>query len=306
MYDSGVHREGNGRLLRAATRGSRLALWQTDFVAGQLSQAWPGLTVEAVHIDTRGDRMPDVPLSRIGNKGLFTRELEDALRAGTVQFVVHSLKDLPTSLAEGMTIAAMLERGDPRDALVAREPATLASLTPGARVGTCSLRRRAQLLALRPDLEILDLRGNVPTRLGKVANGELDAAVLAYAGLERLGLQRRAVEVFEPDVMLPAPAQGVLAVEIAAAHAGLAELFAPLDDLATRLAALAERTLLADLEGGCRVPVGALARAGQAAGSGSMPASSISTARRRLARRSKGRSATPPRQPRSATPQPQR
>lgn len=157
MYDSGVHREGNGRLLRAATRGSRLALWQTDFVATQLSQAWPGLTVEAVHNDTRRDRMPDVPLSRIGDKGLFTRELEDALRAGTVQFAVHSLKDLPTSLAEGMTIAAMLERGDPRDALVAREPATLASLTPGARVGTCSLRRRAQLLALRPDLEILDL-----------------------------------------------------------------------------------------------------------------------------------------------------
>lgn len=248
--------------LRAATRASRLALWQTNFVAARLRDAWPGLTVELVPIETRGDRVLDVPLSRIGDKGLFTRELEDALRAGDVHFAVHSLKDLPTSLAEGMTVSATIERVDPRDALVAREPATIETLPAGARVGTSSLRRRAQLLALRPDLDVRDLRGNVPTRVTKVVDGELDAAVLALAGLQRLDLEAHVAKVLEPEVMLPAPGQGALAVEVAEGRTDLARLFVPLDDQRTRLAVVAERAVLAELEGGCQVPIGALARFG--------------------------------------------
>ena len=245
--------------LRAGTRGSRLALWQTDLVASRLRQAWPGLQVERVLITTLGDRVSDVPLPRIGAKGVFTRELEDALRAGTIDLAVHSLKDLPTELPPGLVIAAILERADPRDALVGPSPVTIDTLRAGARIGTSSLRRRAQLLARRPDLDVRDLRGNVPTRVDKVLAGDLDAAVLALAGLTRLGLSDRVVEVFGTDVMLPAPGQGALAVEIRADDQRTAAWLAPLEDRDTRLATTAERTMLAQLEGGCQAPIGALA-----------------------------------------------
>ncbi len=204
--------------------------------------------------------MLDVPLSRIGDKGLFTRELEDALRDADVHFAVHSLKDLPTRLPEGFALAAILERADPRVGLVAASAITVDTLPRGARVGTSSLRRRAQLLARRPDLDVRDLRGNVPTRVDKVLRGDLDAAVLALAGVIRLDLDSHVVEKLDPAVMLPAPGQGALAVEIRSGARDIAALLAPLDHEATRLETAAERALLAELEGGCQVPVGALAR----------------------------------------------
>ncbi len=245
--------------LRAGTRGSRLALWQTDFVIAQLEQVWPGLSVERVPFSTLGDRVLDVPLPRIGDKGLFTRELEDALRAGVIDFAVHSLKDLPTAQAAGLSLGAILKREDPRDALVAPAPTTIAALPAGARVGTSSLRRRAQLLAQRPDLEIRDLRGNVPTRVDRVVGRDLDAAVLALAGLIRIGLTGHVADVLGADLMLPAPGQGALAVQMRSDDEDLAALLAPIDDRATRLATTAERAMLGRLEGGCQVPVGALA-----------------------------------------------
>ena len=245
--------------LRAGTRSSRLAVWQTDLVATRLRQAWPGLSVERVLITTLGDRISDVPLPRLGGKGVFTRELEDALRAGTIDLAVHSLKDLPTAFPDGLAIGAILEREDPRDALVAASPVTIDTLPAGARVGTSSVRRRAQLLARRPDLDVRDLRGNVPTRVDRVLAGDLDAAILAVAGLTRLGLTAHIAEVLGTDVMLPAPGQGALAVEIRADDERTGALVALLDDGDTRLATTAERALLAQLEGGCQAPVGALA-----------------------------------------------
>lgn len=245
--------------LRVGTRGSRLALWQTDLVATRLQHAWPGVTVERVSFTTLGDRVSDVPLARIGDKGLFTRDLEDGLRAGAIDFAVHSLKDLPTRLPVELVLGAVLERGDPRDALVSASPVTLDTLRAGARVGTSSLRRRAQLLARRPDLDVRDLRGNVPTRVDRVLGGDLDAAVLALAGLTRLGLSDHVAQVLGADVMLPAPGQGALAVEIRAGDERMAALVAQLDHHDTRLVTTAERALLAELEGGCQVPVGALA-----------------------------------------------
>ena len=245
--------------LRAGTRSSRLAVWQTDLVTTRLRQAWPGLSVERVLITTLGDRIPDVPLPRLGGKGVFTRELEDALRAGTIDLAVHSLKDLPTAVPDGLAIGAILEREDPRDALVAASPVTIDTLPAGARVGTSSVRRRAQLLARRPDLDVRDLRGNVPTRVDRVLAGDLDAAILAVAGLTRLGLTAHIAEVLGTDLMLPAPGQGALAVQVRVDDERTGSLIALLDDGNTRLATTAERSLLAELEGGCQAPVGALA-----------------------------------------------
>jgi hydroxymethylbilane synthase len=245
--------------LRAGTRSSRLAVWQTELVATRLSHTSPGLSVEHVLITTLGDRISDVPLPRLGGKGVFTRELEDALRAGAIDFAVHSLKDLPTALPDDLAIGAILEREDPRDALVAASPVTIDTLPAGARVGTSSVRRRAQLLARRPDLDVRDLRGNVPTRVDKVLAGDLDAAILAVAGLTRLGLTAHIAEVLSTDVMLPAPGQAALAVEVRADDQRTCPLIALLDDGDTRLATTAERSLLAELEGGCQAPVGAVA-----------------------------------------------
>jgi hydroxymethylbilane synthase len=247
----------SGRL-RVGTRASRLALWQTDHVVSRLRQQFLGLAIEAVPITTLGDRVTGVALSKIGDKGIFTRELEDGLRSGAIDLAVHSLKDLPTEPAVDLDIAAVLTREDPRDVLVGAPGVTLATLPAGARVGTSSLRRRAQLAAARPDVTIVDIRGNVPTRLDKVWHREVDAVLLALAGLKRLGLDAHVSQVLAPDDLLPAPGQGALAVQTRRDDERVARLVASLEDRATRLATAAERALLGFLEGGCQVPVGAL------------------------------------------------
>ena len=243
--------------LRVGTRGSRLALRQAELVGAGLRAAGEAAAVETVVIETLGDRVTGTPLARIGDKGLFTRELETALRDGRIDAAVHSLKDLPTEDPPGLRIAAVLEREDPREALVSRDGRRLADLPAGARVGTCSLRRRAQLAALRRDLSIVDLRGNVPTRIGRVESGDLDAAILARAGIVRLGLDDRISEILDAEKILPAPGQGAIAVQCR--DDATAARFAALDHRPTRLATAAERAFLAALDGGCQTPIAALA-----------------------------------------------
>ena len=252
------------RRLRVGTRSSRLALWQTDHVVERLERIWPGLVIERVTMSTLGDRDTTRPLSRIGDKGLFTKDLEDGLRGGTIDLAVHSLKDLPTEAPAGLRLGAILAREDSRDALVAPAGVRLAALPDGARIGTSSLRRQAQIAAFRPDLRIVDLRGNVPTRVEKVRSGEIDAAVLALAGLRRLNLESEVAEIFDADRLIPAPGQGAVAVQIRANDEPLVSQLAPLNDEATVIETTAERALLGFLEGGCQVPVGALARRGPA------------------------------------------
>jgi hydroxymethylbilane synthase len=242
------------------TRSSKLALAQTEMVRARLLAAHPGLDVQVEHITTRGDVILDRPLSAIGDKGLFVTELEDAMRAGKVDLAVHSAKDLPSQLPHDMTLAAFPEREDPRDALVARGGLTLNDLPRGARVGTSSLRRACLLRSIRPDLQIADLRGNVDTRLRKLHEGQYDAIVLAAAGLLRLGLEHEIGEYLPADVVVPAAAQGILAIETRAGDTRLAALLAPLDDAASRTAAGAERAFLGRIGGGCQVPLGAYAR----------------------------------------------
>jgi hydroxymethylbilane synthase len=242
------------------TRGSALARTQTDVVAALLAAACPGLRCETKVIDTAGDRTQasGQPLPEIGGKGLFTEELERALRDGEIDVAVHSLKDLPTEDAEGVVIGAVAAREDPRDCLVARDAGSLVGLPDGATVGTSSLRRSAQLLARRPDLEIRSIRGNVDTRVRKVANGEYDAAVLAAAGVRRLGLEDAVTEWLSEDVMLPAPGQGALALQCRSDDAVL-DVVRAIDDGGTRAEVTAERAFLRALEAGCSAPVGALA-----------------------------------------------
>lgn len=245
-------------LVRIGTRGSALARWQADHVAQLLQAAHPALRVEVVVIVTRGDRVLDTPLPLIGGKGLFTAELEAALRGGAIDLVVHSLKDLPTENPPGLAIGAVPPRAAAHDVLVSRAGHTLATLPPGAGVGTSSTRRAAQLRAQRPDLQILDIRGNIPTRIGKALDpqGPYDAILLARAGLERLGCLDAASETLPLDVMLPAPGQGALAVQCRD-EAPVRALLRPIDHDATRLAVTAERAFLAGLGGGCAVPVAA-------------------------------------------------
>lgn len=247
------------RALVAGTRGSRLALRQTGLVVELLRAQQPELHIEVKEIRTEGDRRPGESLTLIGGQGVFVKEIESALLRGEIDFAVHSLKDVPAEIAAGCVLAAMPQRGDPRDALVTRNGAKLAGLRSGARVGTGSERRAVQLRALRPDIEAVDIRGNVDTRVRKVDEGEYDAAVLAVAGLERLELLDRAAEVFEAEVMLPAVGQGALAVEARADGAELLDLLRAIDHRETRLACEAERSFLARLGGGCRLPFGALA-----------------------------------------------
>jgi hydroxymethylbilane synthase len=250
---------GEAGAVRAGTRASRLALWQTEHVIARLSQVWPALSFERVHVRTLGDRIPDVPLPRIGDRGLFTRELEEGLHRGTIDFAVHSLKDLPTEQPDGLALGAVLGREDPREVLVSREGRRLADLPPGARLGTSSLRRRAQVLALRRDLVIADIRGNVPTRIEKVRHGTYDATLLAMAGLHRLDLMDAVAEVFPEEMMAPAPGQGALAVQVRAGDDRLQRIVAAIDDAGARFATAAERRVLSALEGGCQAPIGALA-----------------------------------------------
>ena len=245
------------------TRGSALALWQSRFVAERLRAATPTLDIHVETIQTRGDLVRDRALSQVGGKGLFVKEIENALLAGEIDLAVHSLKDMPTEQPEGLTLGAILERADPRDALVARGGGDLDSLPPGARVGTSSLRRRAQLLAARPDLQLLDLRGNVDTRLRKLREGRYDAVVLAVAGLVRLGHADVISQVLPLALMLPAVGQGALCIEVRADDGATRELIAALDHPPTRRAAQAERAFLRRLEGGCQVPIGAYAQVQQ-------------------------------------------
>ena len=241
------------RTLRVGTRASTLARTQTGVVVDAL-----GLPVEIITIVTEGDRSAEA-LTQLGGTGVFVSALRAALLADEIDVAVHSFKDLPTAAADGIALAAVPRREDPRDALVARDGLTLGGLPSGARVGTGSPRRVAQLNALGLGLEIVGLRGNVDTRLGKVTAGELDAVVLAYAGLRRLGRQGEVTEVLDPLQVLPAPAQGALAIECRASDAEALSLLAVLDDPDTRAAVAAERALLAALEAGCSAPVGALA-----------------------------------------------
>jgi hydroxymethylbilane synthase len=245
--------------LRIATRGSPLALWQANYVAERLRSRAGGRPVELVHIQTAGDRIQNVALAQIGSIGLFTKEIQRALLAGTADVAVHSLKDLPTEPVEGLVLAAVPPRGPTGDAFVSRRHSSFDRLPPGATVATSSLRRRAQLLSRRPDLRPVDIRGNVETRLRKLDEHELDALVLAQAGLERLGLASAIVEVLDPAWMLPAVGQGALGVECRADDGPTRELLARLDDAPTRQAVLAERALLRGLGGGCLVPIGAAA-----------------------------------------------
>ena len=242
------------------TRGSKLALWQARHIAARLEEMNPGMVVELKHIVTTGDKILDVPLAQIGGKGLFTKELETAMLAGDIDLAVHSLKDMPTELPAGLVLAAITTRLDPHDAFVSRRYASLAELPAGATVGTSSLRRKAQLLRLRPDLRIENLRGNLDTRLRKLDEGQYDAIVLAAAGLRRLGWAERITAVLSPTECLPAVGQGVLAIEARAADAAVLAAVAGLDDPGSRACVTAERMFLAMVEGGCQVPVGVYGR----------------------------------------------
>jgi hydroxymethylbilane synthase len=246
--------------LVVGTRGSKLALWQADHIAARLRARYPEAEIALKHILTTGDKILDVPLAKIGGKGLFTKEIEKELLAGGIDLAVHSLKDMPTELPPGLVIVAVTERVDPGDALISPRYGTLANLPRGARVGTSSLRRKAQLLAARPDLAIADLRGNLDTRLAKLASHELDAIVLAVAGLARLGWQDRITEILPREICLPAVGQGALAIEARAGDDRVRGMLAFLHHAETAAAVTAERAFLREVEGGCQVPIGVYGR----------------------------------------------
>jgi len=253
------------KLLRIGTRGSALALWQANFVVDSLKRAH-GIETELVRIRTSGDKLQNAPVAQIneqigsenGAKGIFIKELEEALLAGTIDLAVHSMKDVPTEIPEGLTFAAITRREDPRDCLISRKGGTLRTLREGARIGTSSLRRQAQIRHHRPDLDVVDLRGNVDTRLRKLENGEFDSIVLAIAGVNRLGLANKITQVLDEDIVLPAVGQGALGIETRANHRETCDLVATLDHAETRACITAERALLRELQGGCQVPLGAL------------------------------------------------
>lgn len=248
------------KTIRLGTRGSQLALWQTEHVADLLRQAWPGLQVEIEVFSTKGDQILDKPLPLIGGKGLFTAELETALREEKIDAAVHSLKDLPTESPVGLVVGAVPKRANPADVLVSRDGHALESLPSGARVGTSSRRRAAQLLQVREDLKIVDIRGNVPTRIRKALDpeGAYEAVVLAYAGLARLDRLEVVSQVLPLELMLPAPGQGALGVQCRDETASL-EMLSSLDHAPTRHAVNAERGFLSGLGGGCAVPIAAFA-----------------------------------------------
>jgi hydroxymethylbilane synthase len=248
------------RIIVIGTRGSALARWQANHVADRLRTLHPDLEVELRIIKTKGDKILDVPLAQVGGKGLFVKEIEEALKRGEIDLAVHSVKDVPTELVQGLGLTAIPEREDPRDAVVSRSGARLADLPRGARVGTSSLRRRCQLLALRPDLQVSDLRGNVDTRLDKLSAGAYDAVLLAAAGLRRLGHEERAAEFLAPEVMVPAVGQGALGVETRLEDREVNDLVSGLHHEPTALRVRAERAMLARLGGGCQVPVAGHAR----------------------------------------------
>jgi hydroxymethylbilane synthase len=247
------------RSLRIGTRGSALAIQQTQIAVAALHAAWPDLSVDVMHIRTTGDRIQDVPLAKIGDKGLFVKEIEEALLDGRIDWAVHSVKDLPSELPNGLSVGTLAARSDPRDALVARHGLNLATLPENAVIGTSSLRRRAQLLHWRPDLAIVPVRGNVDTRLRKLETDGLDGIVVAAAGLVRMGWEGRISDIIPPEISLPAVGQGALGVEMRSDDEEAHTLFQPLTCTATQAAVTAERTFLARLQGGCQVPIAAWA-----------------------------------------------
>jgi hydroxymethylbilane synthase len=259
--------------LRIGSRGSQLARWQANHISALLRDRGYEVEIEIIH--TTGDKITDVALAKVGTKGMFTKEIEEALAAGRVDLAVHSLKDLPTELPRGFEIAAITERQDPRDAFCSRHFSKIEDLPKGARVGTSSLRRQAQLKAIRPDLDIHPLRGNVDTRLRKLEQGEYDAIILASAGLKRLGKTDLIKQIIPAEVMCPAAGQGALGIEIREGDAKTRELLAFLNDPNARAATTCERALLNSLGGGCQVPIGAFAEMRENARNGKLHLESI-------------------------------
>ncbi len=246
-------------ILRLGTRKSKLALTQSNWVKKEIESRFPDVEVELVKVTTKGDKILDVPLAKVGGKGLFVKEIEEALLDGRIDFAVHSLKDVPTELPKGLEVSVFPEREDPRDALISKSGAGLKGLPEGARVGTSSLRRMAQLRAVRPDLTIENLRGNLDTRLKKLDEGQYDAILLAVAGLNRMGLADRITEIIAPELILPAIGQGALGIEFRTGDEETREILSALNHEETSVRVRAERAFLARLEGGCQVPIGAFA-----------------------------------------------
>jgi len=262
------------------TRSSKLALWQAEFVKAELNRLYPDIEIELNKIKTTGDKILDVPLAQVGGKGLFVKEIEEALLGGKADIAVHSMKDVPTEFPEGLHLAVICEREDPRDAFISgiqdSRPSELPeatkfkiqdskSLPKGAKIGTSSLRRACQLLSLRPDLKIEQLRGNLETRLRKLDEGRFDAIILAAAGVKRLGLEKRITEILPFEISLPAIGQGAVGIECRIDDEFINKVIAPLDHLETAICVKAERAFLKKLEGGCQVPIAAYARIGQRA-----------------------------------------
>lgn len=248
------------QVLRLGTRGSKLAIWQAEHVAGELAKRVPELDIEIVTIKTKGDKILDVPLARIGDKGLFTREIENELLEKTIDMAVHSMKDLPSVMGDGLCVGAVLTREKTQDVLISSRGYTLETLPAGAVIGTSSLRRIAQLKSLRPDLELVNMRGNVETRIRKMEEQGLDGIILAYAGVKRLGFEHTISEIINIDKMLPAVGQGAIAVEIREGDSQTKQLLDEINDQRCWLETTAERAFLAQLEGGCQVPVACQAR----------------------------------------------
>lgn len=246
-------------MVRIATRKSPLALWQANYVKAELEKNYPGLQVELLPMTTRGDKILDSPLAKVGGKGLFVKELEEALLRNEADLAVHSMKDVPVEFPDGLCLATICQREDPRDAFVSNHFASIDALPSGARVGTSSLRRQCQLRARRPDLQVLDLRGNVNSRLAKLDAGDYDAILLAAAGLKRLGLEERITALLECGESLPANGQGAVGIECRSNDTELLTLLSRLEDKSTRQRVMAERAMNRSLQGGCQVPIGAYA-----------------------------------------------
>ncbi|WP_430971907.1 hydroxymethylbilane synthase [Sunxiuqinia rutila] len=246
----------NKNTIKIGTRGSKLALWQAETVKSELEKAHPNLQFELEIIKTKGDKILDVALSKIGDKGLFTKEIEQALYDNTIDLAVHSLKDLPTELPENLIIGGMLKRAEVRDVFISKDGRKLADFTAKDKIATSSLRRQSQLLHFNPDLQIVDIRGNVETRLKKMNDGHCDALIMAAAGILRLGYEDVITEMLDTEIMLPAISQGAIAIEIREDDERTQLLLDAITDEATRATTLAERSLLRELEGGCQVPVG--------------------------------------------------
>jgi len=244
-----------GKQIRIGTRGSQLALWQARWVQSRIQSIEPDAEIELTTIKTIGDKILDVPLAKVGGKGLFVKEIEEAILDGRVDLAVHSMKDMPSELPEGLVIGAVPEREMPGDVLLSRKDLRLSELPEGAQIGTSSLRRGAQLLACRPDLRIVPLRGNIDTRIRKLDTENLDAIVLAAAGVRRLGLQTRVTEYLDVDIMVPAVGQGTLCIECRKNDDMLRPILDAMEDPGTRTVVTAERAFLARLEGGCQVPI---------------------------------------------------